>query len=83
LIVMDPVTAPAASGANVAVNVLTWPAVNVNGVVIPEMLNPVPAAVAEETVTLAVPPFVSVIVCVPVPPTATFPNAAVPGVAVS
>ena len=45
---MDPVTAPAASGANVAVNVLTWPAVNVNGVVIPEMLNPVPAAVAEE-----------------------------------
>jgi hypothetical protein len=44
-------------------------------------LKPVPVVVTPEMVVLAFPELVSVMVCVPVPPTATVPNAALAGLA--
>jgi hypothetical protein len=42
VIVILPVTLPVDAGVNVTVKVALWPAVRVNGVVIPLRLNPVP-----------------------------------------
>lgn len=58
---MLPVALPEALGLNAALIVAVCPAVSVNGVVTPETLKPVPAALTCETVTLAEPLFVSVI----------------------
>jgi hypothetical protein len=66
-----PVADPVVVGANFALKLTLCPAVNVVGVVKPEMLKPVPVAVAEFTVTFAEPEFIKVIVCVPLLPTAT------------
>ncbi len=58
-----PVTAPAALGLKVAVNVVLDPAPSVSGVEIPLKLKPVPLAAACEIVTLELPLLVSVMVC--------------------
>jgi hypothetical protein len=55
-----PLNVPAEVGANFTVNVVLCPGVNVTGGVTPEMLNPVPAAVAAEIVALVPPVFVTV-----------------------
>jgi hypothetical protein len=55
-----PLNVPADVGANVTVNDVLCPGANVTGGVIPEMLNPVPAAVAAEIVALVPPVFVTV-----------------------
>jgi hypothetical protein len=78
-----PVAEPVVVGANFALKLTLWPAVSVVGVVKPEMLKPVPEAVAEFTVTFAEPEFVKVIVCVPVLPTATWLKFTLPGLDVS
>jgi hypothetical protein len=83
LIVMLPVAAPAVVGANVATKLVLCPAAIVCGVEKPLMLNPAPDATTCETVALAVPEFVSVIVCGLLLPTCTFPKFTLPGFAVS
>ena len=55
-----PVNVPADVGANLTVNDVLCPGVRVTGGVMPEMLNPVPAAVAAEIVALVPPVFVTV-----------------------
>jgi hypothetical protein len=55
-----PLNVPVDVGANVTVNDVLCPGVSVTGGVIPEMLNPVPAAVAAEIVALVPPVFVTV-----------------------
>jgi hypothetical protein len=55
-----PVKLLAEGGANVTVNEVLCPGPRVTGGVIPEMLNPVPAAVAAEIVALVPPVFVTV-----------------------
>jgi hypothetical protein len=65
------------------VNEALCPAASVVGVVRPVMLKPVPVAVAEVIVKLAVPEFVRVIVCVVLLPVATEPKFTLPGLAVS
>jgi hypothetical protein len=55
-----PVGVPAVVGANTTLNDLLAPAARVNGTVMPLRLNPVPVAVACETVTLDPPVFVTV-----------------------
>lgn len=80
-IAMFPVALPAVVGANCAVNVAPCPAGITSGAVRPIMLKPAPVAVTPEIVVLAVPEFVSVMVCDPVLPTATLPKAALAGVA--
>ena len=42
VIVMLPLTAPAAVGVNVTLKVVLWPAASVTGAVMPLKLNPVP-----------------------------------------
>jgi hypothetical protein len=81
--VIDPVAAPVVVGVYVALNVLVWPAVKVNGIASPAMAKPLPAGVAWEIVTLAEPPFVSVMACDPVVPTGVFPKTAANGFAVN
>jgi hypothetical protein len=58
-----PVTAPAALGLKVTLNVVLVPALSVRGVEIPLRLKPLPLAEACEIVTLELPVFVSVMVC--------------------
>jgi hypothetical protein len=55
-----PLNVPADVGANVTVKDVLCPAVSVTGGVIPEMLNPLPAAVAADIVALVPPVFVTV-----------------------
>jgi hypothetical protein len=55
-----PLNVPADVGAKVTVNDVLCPGVNVTGGVIPEMLNPVPAAATAEIVALVPPVFVTV-----------------------
>lgn len=76
-----PVTFPAALGPKTALNVVDWPAVMFTGAVIPVVLKPAPATATEEIVTVALPPFVSVMVCELLVPVVTLPNAALVGVA--
>jgi hypothetical protein len=78
---IDPVTLPAALGPNTASNVAALPAAMVTGAVIPVVLKPVPETVTEEIVTVALPPFVRLMVCELFVPVVTLPNAAVVGVA--
>ena len=68
-----PDAAPADVGAKLAVNDALLPALILIGIVAPLMPNPVPEAVACVTVRVALPLFVSVIVCVALPPTETLP----------
>lgn len=78
-----PVELPVAVGAKVAEKALDCPAVRVRGKARPLRLNPVPLAAAAETVTLAVPVFVKVTLCVAVLPTFTFPKLMLAGEALS
>lgn len=78
---MLPEAAPTVVGANCAVNVVLWFAVSVNGTDSPVALNPVPVELIAEMVALVFPLFFNVIVCGLLPPTDTFPNATLPGVA--
>jgi hypothetical protein len=55
-----PLAAPLAVGLKTTVNVVLWPADNVKGKASPLKLNPVPLAVAAETVRLDPPVLVSV-----------------------
>ena len=83
VIEMLPVALPATEGENCAVNVLFCPALIVNGVDKPLILKPVPVTLAAEIVTLAVPEFVSAIVCDPLLPTTTLPKLTLAGLAAS
>jgi hypothetical protein len=67
-----PGNVPVEVGAKVTVNVVLCPAVNVTGVVIPEMLNPVPDAATAEMVALAPPVFLIVSVWFELCPTVIF-----------
>ena len=58
-----PLKLPADCGAKVTLKDALCPGVKVTGVVIPEMLKPAPAAVAEEIVALTPPVFFTVSVC--------------------
>lgn len=80
---MLPDAVPDVVGANCAVKLADCPAAMVSGAVKPITLNPVPVAVAWFTVTLALPEFCKVIVCVPLLETATLPKFTLPGFAVS
>ena len=82
-IVSVPVSAPGTEGTSVAVKLVVWPAVSVNGVVNPLIAKPVPDTLVWDMVTLVDPPLVRLIVCDPVLPTAIFPKATVPGFAVN
>jgi hypothetical protein len=55
-----PVNVPTDVGANFTVKLVLCPGVRVTGVLIPEMLNPVPAAATAEIVALVPPVFVTV-----------------------
>jgi hypothetical protein len=55
-----PVNVPADVGENFTVKVVLCPGVRVTGVLIPEMLNPFPAAATAEIVALVPPVFVTV-----------------------
>ena len=50
-----PVTAPAVAGSNRTLRLVVWPGVKVRGKVAPEIEKPVPATVAELTMSGAVP----------------------------
>jgi hypothetical protein len=80
---IEPLTAPAAVGANTALNVADLPAAILNGALMPVVLKPAPATVIAEIVTVALPPLVRLIVCELLVPVITFPKAALVGVAVS
>ncbi len=58
-------------------------AASVNGVERPSAVKPLPLALMAETVALALPLLVSVMVCWPLLPTETFPNETLPGLAVN
>ena len=77
----DPVTLPAEAGAKLTLKVLLLPAAIVRGVDRPVMPNPLPETLAEETVRLAVPAFVSEIVWEEVFPTSTLPKLTLEGTA--
>ena len=55
-----PLKLPADSGVRVTLNDALCPGVKVNGVLMPDMLNPVPLAVDPEIVTLVPPVFCTV-----------------------
>ena len=69
-----PVKVPAEAGAKLAVKETFCPALIVVGNDKPAMPKPVPEALAAEMVTLAVPELLNAMVCVPLPPTSTFPK---------
>lgn len=79
---MLPVALPEAVGENLAVNEVLCPATNVCGAARPVMLNPVPAALACEIATLAVPEFVRVTLTDPLAPTSRLPKLILVGFAV-
>jgi hypothetical protein len=85
LFTMDtlPLTLPAEAGENFAVNDVLCPAPSVRGVLTPLTLKPVPEAVTCDTVRLAVPEFVRVMVCDPLLPTFTDPKFTLEGLAPS
>jgi hypothetical protein len=70
---IEPVAAPAADGVNVVLNDALAPAATVIGNA-PLVAKPVPDALAEVTVSVALPEFVNETVCVPVLPTLTLPK---------
>ena len=81
--VTEPLTVPAAVGANTTLNVADLPAVILNGALMPAVLKPVPAAVTAEIVTVALPLLVKLIVCELLTPVTTLPKDALAGVAAS
>ena len=83
LIVMLPDAAPTVVGVNIARKLVLCPAAIVCGVEKPLMLNPAPEATTCETVALALPVFVNVIVCGLLLPTCALPKFTLPGFAVS
>lgn len=74
LTVTEPVALPAALGSKITPNVRLCPAVRVTGVPAPLSVNPAPLSLIWETVTLALPPFVTVTLCVDDDPVFTFPK---------
>jgi hypothetical protein len=70
----DPESLPVEPGEKTALNVLLWPAGSDRGTAIPLMLKPVPATVACDMATLALPVFDSLIVCELLFPKTTFPK---------
>ncbi len=80
--VMLPEAASEVVGANCAVKLVLWLAASVNGIERPTAVKPAPVALTAEIVALVLPLFVKVIVCWPLLPTDTFPNARLPGLAV-
>jgi hypothetical protein len=74
VIEMLPVTAPALLGANFTANEVFWPAFTDAGSVIPLTENPAPLAASFVMVSVAVPVFNTVKVCVADDPVATDPN---------
>lgn len=83
VIVMLPDAAPEVVGANCAVKLALWLAARVTGVESPTAVKPAPVALTAEIVALVLPLFVKVMVCWPLLPTDTFPNATLPGLAVN
>ena len=77
----DPVTLPAEVGAKLTLKVLLAPGAMVKGVDSPEVPKPLPETPAEETVRLAVPVFLSKIVCEALVPIRTLPKLTLDGVA--
>jgi hypothetical protein len=71
---IDPVALPAAVGVNTALNDALAPAATVIGKLVPLTLNPLPLAVADVTVSVALPEFVNDTICVPVLFTFTLPK---------
>src|SRR5258706_3713551 len=71
---MAPLTAPAAVGEKTVLNVVVEPAAIVTGTVRLVTLKPVPEVVIFEILTLVLPVFVSVTVCVLLLPRFTFPK---------
>jgi len=59
-----PLKLPVDGGVKVTLNEVLCPGVNVSGVLIPDMLNPVPLAAEPEIVTLVPPVFCTVSVWV-------------------
>jgi len=79
-----PVTLPVAVGANTMLNVLFAPGLmDIGSAGIPVVLKPGPVTFACDTVTVAEPPFVRVMVCELLFPVLTFPKLALEGLAVS
>jgi len=62
-------------GLKITPKAMLWPGDNETGVPAPLSVNPVPTSVICETVTLALPEFVSVTLCVEVAPALTSPKA--------
>jgi hypothetical protein len=81
--VSEPVAAPSVVGANCIDTVLLCPTAKVVAALPLVTVKPAPASVAADTVTEAVPVFVTVTVCVALPPTATLPNVKVVALAES
>ena len=77
-----PLELPADVGAKVTLNVVLWPGVKVRGVVIPEMLKPVPATVTCEMDAFTPPVFFTVSVWLWLCPTVTLVNVKLVGFAV-
>ena len=78
---IDPLTLPAALGANTALNIEVLPAAMLSGTVSPVVLKPAPVTAAEEIVRVAVPLFARLMVCELFDPVTTLPKAALDGVA--
>ena len=70
-----PLSVPPAMGENTTLNVRCCPAESVTGVPAPLNANPAPLSVIPEIVTLALPVFVTVTVCVEDDPAFTLPKA--------
>jgi hypothetical protein len=74
VIVIVPVSWLSTVGLKNAETLALWPALSEIGIVGPEAVNPVPFTEIAETVSICVPLFVSVTVCVALWPTATVPK---------
>jgi hypothetical protein len=71
---MVPLMAPLAAGAKVAFKMAAWPGIKTVPAEIPLALNPAPEILTFETVTFAVPVFVSVTLCTLLLETFTLPK---------
>jgi len=80
---MLPLALPAEDGVKLAEKPMLWPTLSVIGVAKPAMAKPVPEALADEIVILAVAELVRVIGCNPLLPTATLPKLTLVELAVS
>jgi hypothetical protein len=78
---IEPLAIPAELGANTTLNVALCPAAILIGTVSPDVLNPAPATLALEIVTVPDPGFCNVIVCELLDPVATAEKLALAGIA--